>query len=155
MNAIESQGQGFVVSLSQAALRENQVGDALQFGEPAQMLTLVADDYPHMQEALVACLGMLPAVKVVATALNGQEALDKTRKYTLGLAIVDLQMPVMDGFKLLRELRKQYPAMRLVAVSGHESPAVAAEAIAAGADSFVSKDDLPFGLVAAVEKLLV
>jgi DNA-binding NarL/FixJ family response regulator len=132
----------------------NQVGDALQLGEPGQMLTLVADDYPHMQEALVACLSTVPAVQVVATAFNGQEALDEARKHTLGLAIVDLQMPVMDGFKLLRELRQQYPAMRLVAVSGHQSPAIAAEAVAAGADTFVSKNDLPFGLIAAVENLL-
>jgi PleD family two-component response regulator len=86
--------------------RGNQVGDALQSGEPGQMLTLVADDYPHMQEALVACLSTLSTVQVVATAFNGQEALEEARKYSLGLAVVDLQMPVMDGFKLLRELRK-------------------------------------------------
>lgn len=126
----------------------------MQSGETGQMLTLVADDYPHMQEALVACLGTLPAVQVVATAFNGEEALDEARKYKLGLAVVDLQMPVMDGFKLLRELRKEYPSMRLVAVSGHQSPAIAAEAVAAGADTFVSKNELPFGLITAVEKLI-
>ena len=115
---------------------------------------LVADDFPHMQTALVDCLNSVPGVTVVATALNGQEALDQAKRQTLELAVVDLQMPVMDGFKLMRELRRAYPAIRLVAVSGHHSPAVTSEAIAAGADVFVSKNELPFGLVSAVEKLL-
>ena len=107
-----------------------------------------------MQTALVNCLKSVPCVTVVATALNGQEALDKASKQTVELAVVDLQMPVMDGFKLMRELRRVYPAIRLVAVSGLYSPAVAAEAIAAGADACVSKNELPFGLVSTVEKLL-
>lgn len=115
---------------------------------------LVADDFPHMQTALVNCLKSVPGVTVVATALNGQEALDQASKQTLELAVVDLQMPVMDGFRLMRELRRAYPAIRLVAVSGHNSPAVTSEAMAAGADVFVSKNELPFGLVSAIEKLL-
>ena len=115
---------------------------------------LVADDFPHMQTALVNCLKSVPGVTVVATALNGQEALDKASKQPLELAIIDLQMPIMDGFKLMRELRRAYPGIRLVAVSGHHGPAVSSEAIAAGADAFVSKNELPFGLVNAVEKLL-
>ncbi len=125
--------------------------------DPLQNIrALVADDFPHMQTALVNCLKSVPGVDVVATALNGQEALDKAKASNEGLelAIVDLQMPVMDGFKLMRELRRAYPAIRLVAVSGHHSPAVTSEAIAAGADAFVSKNDLPFGLVSVVEKLL-
>ena len=115
---------------------------------------VVADDFPHMQAALASCLESLPGVHVVATALNGREALDRVREHEPELAVVDLQMPVMDGFKVLRELRKSYPQMRLVAVSGHQGPTVAQEALAAGANAFVSKNDLPFGLLAAVEKLL-
>ena len=131
------------------------MGDALKVGEPERMLALVADDFPHMQEALVACLGTLPEVEVVATAQNGQEAVDLARKHRLRLGVIDLQMPVMDGFRALRELRREHPALKLIAVSGHQSPAIAAEAVAAGADIFVSKNDLPFGLINAVKGLLL
>ncbi|HUN90109.1 MAG TPA: response regulator transcription factor [Terriglobales bacterium] len=119
-----------------------------------QVRAVVADDFPHMQEALVSCLQTVPGVEVVATALNGRDALDKIKQFTPCLAIIDLQMPIMDGFKLLREVRKGFPGMRLVAVSGHYSSAVVAEAISAGADVFVSKDELPHGLVNAVAKLV-
>ena len=115
---------------------------------------LVADDFVHMQDALASCLESLPRVQVIAKALNGKEALEQVRQHLPDLAIVDLQMPVMDGFKLLRELRRSYPTMRLVAVSGHTSPAIQQEALAAGADAFVSKGQLPYSLVSTVEKLL-
>jgi DNA-binding NarL/FixJ family response regulator len=136
------------------AAKETQVGDAWTLGEPEPMLALVADDYPHMQEALVACLSAVPGIQVVATALNGQEAVEQAAKHKLWIAVLDLQMPVMDGFRALRELRREYPSLKLIAVSGHQSPAVAAEAVAAGADTFVSKNDLPFGLIDAVKQFL-
>ena len=130
------------------------MGDESNVGASVPVRALIADDFPHMQEALTSCLQTIPCVEVVATASNGVEALTLARKHTPGLAIVDLQMPVMDGFKLLRELRRAYPAMRLVAISGHQSSAIAAEAKSAGADIFVSKNELPYGLVGAVETLL-
>jgi DNA-binding NarL/FixJ family response regulator len=115
---------------------------------------LVVDDFVHMQTALAECLRILPQISVIGTASNGQEALDKISQGTPDLAIIDLQMPVMDGFRLMRELRRAYPAMRLVAVSGHQSPALEKEALAAGAHGFVSKSQLPQGLIEIVERVL-
>ncbi len=115
---------------------------------------LVAEDFVSMQVALVECLQSMPGVEVVGTAFNGREALEKAREVEPNLAVVDLQMPVMNGFVLMRELRRLYPEIRLVAVSGHQSPAIAQEAIGAGANAFVSKSQLPGGLVETVEKLL-
>jgi DNA-binding NarL/FixJ family response regulator len=115
---------------------------------------VIADDFPHMQAALVSCVESMPGVQVVATALNGREALDRVHELKPALAVVDLQMPVMDGFKLLRELRREYPQMRLIAVSGHQSPTVVEEALSAGANAFVSKNDLPFGLLKTLEEIL-
>jgi len=120
----------------------------------ASIRAIVADDFPHMQAALVSCMESMPGIQVVATALNGQEALDRVREYEPGLAVVDLQMPVMDGFKVLRELRQTYPNMRLIAVSGHQSSTVAQEALSAGANAFVSKNDLPFGLLQILKTVL-
>ena len=115
---------------------------------------LVAEDFASMQQALVECLQSIPGLEVVGTAFNGREALEKARELGPNLAIIDLQMPVMNGFILMRELRKCYPAILLIAVSGHQSPAIAQEAKGAGANAFVSKSQLPGGLVETVEKLL-
>ena len=133
---------------------EIELTGVLKPGASKLIRAVVADDYPHMQQALVSCLESMAGIEVVGTAVNGREALDMVRKQEPGLAVIDLQMPVLDGFKLLRELRKAYPTMHLVAVSGHFSAAVAAEAISAGADAFVAKNELPHSLFDAVTKLL-
>ena len=134
--------------------RDTEVADQARSRTHGPVRALVAEDFVHMQAALVDCLQSMPDVLVVATAVNGREALDKVHQLLPDLAIVDLQMPVMDGFKLLRELRRFYPKMHLVAVSGHQSPAIEQEAIHAGANAFVSKSQLPYGLVSTLEKLL-
>jgi two-component system, chemotaxis family, protein-glutamate methylesterase/glutaminase len=124
---------------------------------PVQKITrvLVVDDFVSMHEALTSCLGALEQLEVVGTALNGKEALEKVSTLKPDLAIVDLQMPVMDGFQLMRHLRRDYPQIRLVAVCGHASAAIEAEAIAAGAHAFVAKASLPQGLLNKVEAVLL
>ena len=119
-----------------------------------EISAVVADDFPVMKAALVSCVESFPGIQVVATAENGKDALERVREHEPALAVVDLQMPVMDGFKVLRELRKAYPQMHLIAVSGHHGPTVVEEALSAGANAFVSKNDLPFGLITTLEKVL-
>ncbi len=133
----------------------NPMAEHDEFLAGRQVRTLVVDDFVSMHDALTACLQTLPGVQVVGTALNGQEALDKVPLLRPDLAIVDLQMPVMDGFQLMRRLRREYPHIRLVAVCGHASATLEQEALAAGADAFVSKSTMPQGLLSKVEALLL
>src|SRR5512140_3372369 len=92
------------------------MGERDELPAKKQIRTLVVDDFVSMHEALTTCLESLPGVEVVGTALNGKEALDKVPLLKPDLAVIDLQMPVMDGFQLMRRLRREYPQMRLVAV---------------------------------------
>lgn len=115
---------------------------------------LVVDDFESMRQALTVCLEALDSIEVVGTAQNGQEALEKIALLKPNLVIVDLQMPVMDGFQLMRHLREEHPVMRLVAVCGHASPAIEQEALSAGAHAFVSKNTLPQGLTSKVQAIL-
>ena len=108
---------------------------------------LIVDDFVSMQDALAICMQSLPGFEVVGTAGNGKEALELVPQIAPDLAIVDLQMPVMDGFQLIRRLRRDHPHIRLIAVCGHASPAIEQEALAAGANAFVSKSQLPQGLL--------
>jgi DNA-binding NarL/FixJ family response regulator len=130
------------------------VADLVSNQSTKPIRTLIADDFVHMQTALAECLQAIPNIVVVGSVGNGQEALDQLPELKPDLAIVDLQMPIMDGFRLLRELRRRHPEMRLIAVSGHQSPAVEKEAISAGANGFVSKSQLPDGLIKIVERVL-
>ncbi len=58
-------------------------------------------------------------MKVVGTARNGAEGLEKIAKYKPDLAIVDIKMPVMNGIEMIRKAREQYPDMTFVVLSGY------------------------------------
>ena len=138
---------------------ENHVGitsveDKVSQTEKGTIRAIVADDFPSMRQALVSCLENIPGVQVVAAAANGQEALQRCATQTPDLVVADLLMPIMNGFQLFKELRKAYPAIRLIAVSGHSSAAIEKEAKAAGADAFIPKNSLPHALIRTVEDLL-
>ncbi len=143
-----------VAQLQDAPYSIMTMGKESETPESRSVRTLVVDDFASMQQALTACLEALPLVEVVGTAGNGKEALDLVPELKPDLAVVDLQMPVMDGFQLIRLLRRDYPQIRLVAVCGHASAAIEQEALSAGAHAFVSKNTLPQGLLTKVQSLL-
>jgi DNA-binding NarL/FixJ family response regulator len=129
------------------------VNDQRQDVQTAHRRVLIADDFPSMQQALVSCLEPFPCFEVVGVAANGREALEQSSELRPDVVVADLQMPVMDGFQLMRELRRLYPQIAIVAISGHFSSAIEKEAFAAGANAFVSKVGLPEALISALNRL--
>lgn len=79
-------------------------------------LVLIVDDNPDVRELLRLRLE-LEGLKV-ATAANGQEALELARSLEPSIVILDLKMPIMDGWQALPLLRETDPAMRIIVHSG-------------------------------------
>ena len=93
---------------------------------------------------------------VPVQALDGAQGLDALRSEQPDIVLCDLQMPVMDGFEMLREVR-QDPALRstvMVAVSALSMASDRATALAAGFDGYLSKPIDPETFVAEVEAFL-
>jgi DNA-binding NarL/FixJ family response regulator len=134
-------------------LQQETSSEGRSSGASATRRVLIADDYPSMQQALASCLETLDRFEVVGTAANGKEALELMPSLNPDVIIADLQMPVMDGFQLLRQARQRCPKIHLIAISGHFSPVIEKEALAAGADAFISKVGLPQALINALAPL--
>jgi DNA-binding response OmpR family regulator len=77
------------------------------------------------------------------TAKDGIEALEKIKKNSFNSAVIDIVMPHMDGITLTKELRKLYPDLPLMIMTGNADEHSAELAIAAGAREFIKK---PFSL---------
>lgn len=105
------------------------------------MRILIADDHPMMRDALARTLQAVAPEARVAEAgdLAGCEA--ALAAGPVSLALVDLHMPGMDGVAGLRLLRRQYPSVPLVVVSGDAEPGVVRAAFAAGAVGFLPKGE--------------
>ena len=91
----------------------------------------------------------------VEEAVNGVEALEKALQTPFDLYIVDVNMPMMDGYGFLRELRKQnLPQVPAIMVSTEASAEDRRRAYAAGANLYLIKPTRPEQLVAPIALLL-
>ena len=78
-------------------------------------------------------------MKVVGTARNGAEGLEKIAKYKPDLAIVDIKMPVMNGIEMIRKAKKQYPDMTFVVLSGYGDYEFTSQAMELGVRHYILK----------------
>jgi DNA-binding NtrC family response regulator len=102
---------------------------------------LVVDDEPDMREALTAALRREGLC--ISTAANGVEALEKVQGQAFDLVITDVRMPRMGGLALLQELKRTFPTIPVIMMTGYGRIEDAVEAMKAGAFDYLLK---PFSL---------
>jgi DNA-binding NarL/FixJ family response regulator len=79
---------------------------------------VVADDEPDVCLMLRMQLGAQPGIEVVGAAGDGREALDLCRQLQPDAVVMDLLMPVMNGFQAIEALQRELPAVAVVAYTG-------------------------------------
>lgn len=108
---------------------------------------LLVDDSPvfleHASHIARECAGL----ELVGTAASGAEALALIAVTTPDLVLLDLNMPVMNGFEVTRRAKAADRKLRVIAISVHGSAELRRAALAAGADAFVQKDALVEGVL--------
>ncbi len=79
---------------------------------------------------------------LLETAVNGKEAVDAVEKHSYDAVLMDIEMPVMDGYEATREIRKQEAGKRrvpIIAMSAHRAEDIREEYLEAGIDDYISK----------------
>jgi len=105
------------------------------------MNILIVDD--NKMNLLIASRFLKKWKAEVAEALNGKIAVDMVTQKTYDLIIMDLQMPVMDGFEATQLIKKQLPAIPIIALTADAMPETYDKALAAGMDDYLSKPFVP------------
>jgi two-component system response regulator DesR len=101
---------------------------------------LLADDQALVRGAMAALLDMEPDLKVVAEVGRGDEVVDAVRGHGVDVALLDVEMPGLDGVAAARELRAAVPGCRVLMVTTFGRAGYLRQAMAAGASGFVVKD---------------
>ncbi|MEV5648626.1 response regulator transcription factor [Nocardia sp. NPDC052254] len=114
---------------------------------------LLADDQALVRGALAALLGLEPDLEVVAEVGRGDEVVDAVRRSTPDVALLDVEMPGMDGISVAAQVRAEFPALRILMVTTFGRPGYLRRAIDAGADGFVVKDTPARELADAVRRV--
>ena len=100
---------------------------------------LLADDENLIRSALAALLGMEEDLQVVGQAATGDEALSMARVHRPDVAVLDLQMPGLDGIAVAEALRHELPGFASIIVTSHGRPGHLKRALAAGVSGFLPK----------------
>jgi len=116
---------------------------------------LIVEDSPTMRQLLVFALKRIPGIEIVE-ARDGMDGLRKVTSDHFDLALVDINMPVMDGLKLIHLIRDEesLAAMPIVVITTEGAEADRARALALGADEYLTKP-VQAGRVLAVAKALL
>ena len=105
--------------------------------ESGQARLLIVDDEPHIQEMLARNF-RFEGYDVI-TVGNGEEALDVLRKTRIEVVISDIQMPVMDGITLLKQIRKDYQMVQVIIITGYVTMTNLLDALRHGAHTCIFK----------------
>jgi CheY-like chemotaxis protein len=118
-------------------------------GPLAKLRLIVADDSPPFLQKLVSLLSV--EFNVVATAADGKTALDLIRRYEPDLAVLDLNMPALNGIEITRALDKNPPSPPVVICSAETDPEIVEAAREAGAVEYVFKVQIEKDLILAAK----
>ncbi|WP_163543158.1 response regulator transcription factor [Occultella kanbiaonis] len=114
---------------------------------------LLADDQSLVRGALAALLGLESDLEVVAEVGSGDEVLPAARRHHPDVALLDVEMPGMDGITATEQLRRELPQVRVLIVTTFGRPGFLSRALAAGAHGFVVKDTPAAQLADAVRRV--
>lgn len=117
------------------------------------MKVLIVDDHAVVRAGLRRLLAAAPAVDGILEAAAGRAVLPLLREHRPGLVLLDLNLPDLGGLELLRRLRAEEPAPRVLVFTMHADPVFAARALEAGATGYVSKTADPAELLEAVARI--
>ena len=117
---------------------------------------MLVDDHAVVRAGYRRLLADEPDLRVVAEHADADAAYAALLALPPGeveLLVLDLSMPGRSGLDLLRRVRQRWPALPVLVFSMHDSPALVAQALQAGAAGFVTKSSEPAALVAALRRV--
>lgn len=111
---------------------------------------VVADDHPVVRDGLTAMLDAHPQLTVVATAVDGLQAVAAATDLAPDVVVMDLRMPHLDGVAAIRRLAVACPDVHVLVLTTYDTDADITRAVEAGATGYLLKDAPAADLVAAV-----
>jgi DNA-binding NarL/FixJ family response regulator len=115
---------------------------------------VLAEDHTILREGLRALLSTDPNFEIIGEAPDGREAVRCVEKLEPDLLLMDLSMPRMSGMDAIREIKKRYPEIKIIALTVHKTEEYLLTTLQAGADGYVLKDATHEELVMAINNVM-
>jgi DNA-binding NarL/FixJ family response regulator len=109
------------------------------FGDGLGRRVLIVDDSPQVRQELRTLLPLAGDIEIVGEAADGREAIRLAQALQPDVVLMDLEMPVLDGYEATRQIKASSPSCRVVALTVYGDPLSRNQAAEAGADVFLVK----------------
>lgn len=100
---------------------------------------IVVDDHPMVLEGMQSMLGQISFVELTGLAANAFEAIEKLKLHTVDIVLTDINMPEMNGIELAEKIRREFPIVKVVAMSTFKERSYISQMIQHGAVGYLLK----------------
>lgn len=114
---------------------------------------LIADDHKLFRQGMAAMLGEAKNIKVIGEAEGGSEALDLLAELEPDVLLLDIEMPQIDGFEVLKKLKKVTLSTKALVLTMHSSAEFIKNIVKAGAAGYLKKDSDKELLLTAIQEV--
>jgi DNA-binding NarL/FixJ family response regulator len=112
---------------------------------------LMVDDHPVFRKGMIQIIEEDPSLEIVAQAGSAEEALDRLKRLTVDVAVVDIDLPGMDGLALAACLLKRKPPLKVVLLTMYKSERIFNAALDLGIGAYILKDEADSGIVSGIK----
>jgi DNA-binding NarL/FixJ family response regulator len=112
---------------------------------------LIADDYPAIRRCVRSTLEEHPRFEICGEAEDGAEAIKEAKRLKPDVVVLNVSIPVLNGFEAAREIKTSLPETAIVILSANADQCFIEEARRIGARAYVAKTELGNALVKAIE----
>ena len=115
---------------------------------------ILADDHPMFQKGVRLLVDEEPDMRVVGEAGDGKEAIEKVRKLSPDVVVMDISMPNFNGIEATRQILSDSPNTKVVALSMHAGKRFVKDMLAAGASGYMLKDSGPEAMINGIRAVM-
>jgi two-component system, NarL family, nitrate/nitrite response regulator NarL len=118
-----------------------------------RITVLLAEDHNLVREGFRSLLEHESDIEVVGEAATGREAVQLTRKLRPAVVVMDIAMPLLNGLEATRQIRKDFPATKVLILSAHSDDAYVEQVVSLGAAGFLLKQTSSHILAKAIREI--
>ncbi len=117
---------------------------------PSSIRIMTVDDHPLLRQGIAAIIKTQPDMELVAEACDGEEAVAQFRRHRPDVALMDLQMPNVNGTEAISRIRSEYPDAKILVLSTYAGDVQVLRALKAGARGYLLKGNVRTELLEAI-----
>ena len=107
----------------------------------ADIRVLIVDDVEQVRQDLSTFLTLAGKIEIVGEASNGLEAIRLVESLCPQVVLMDIEMPIMDGYEAARQIKVNCPSCRVIALTNHAGAAERQKGLRVGMDDVIAKGD--------------